>query len=83
MCWEPPEAERVFTCKYCDDDICVGDDCIELDGDYYHEDCFEECAVNILLEDYGACKHEVTSDDIDDGSDAAYEYYRDEVRNRV
>lgn len=56
--WCPNAAEptAVYTCKYCGDSITEGDDYFELNGEYYHEDCFEDSAVEILVKDYGAMK---------------------------
>lgn len=55
-CPNADEPTAVYTCKYCGDSITEGDDYVELAGEYYHEDCFEYSAVEILLEDYGAMK---------------------------
>ena len=78
--WEPPEAEKIFTCELCGEDICNGEECYDIDGEKYHEECVKENAFDLLLEHSDISKHTASSDDLDDGSDAAYEYYRDEVR---
>ncbi len=49
------EEKAVYTCKYCGEAIVEGEECYEYDGDYYHEDCFSDCAVDLLLES-GATK---------------------------
>ena len=75
-CPNANESDTVFTCKHCGEPIVVGDDCYEMDGDYWHEDCFRDCSVEIL-EKLGAKKVTAQESDIDDGSDAAYEEFRD------
>ena len=62
-CPNAPEPLAVYTCKYCEDDILEGEDYFELDGEYYHEGCFEDNAVEILLKDYGATKGVAEADD--------------------
>ena len=39
----------VDSCSYCDFDIFEGDIFIEFEGKPYHEDCFQNCIVDILL----------------------------------
>lgn len=51
---DPPEPVTVATCAYCKEDIYDGDETVEFDGQHYHEDCFSDCAVGILMEHYGA-----------------------------
>ena len=41
----------------------MGDEYYELDGDYYHEDCFEDNAAAILTEVFGARKGVAEEDD--------------------
>ena len=53
-CPNAPEPPAVYTCKSCGEPIEVGEEYFELGGDHYHEDCFREDAVQILLDDYGA-----------------------------
>lgn len=53
-CPNAPEPPTVYTCKHCGESIMEGDEYYELDGDYYHEDCFGDAAVSILLDQYGA-----------------------------
>lgn len=76
-CPNADEPETVFTCEHCKDGITVGETYYEYDGCYYHEDCFEEIAVELLIKN-GAEKREADESDIDDGSDYAYESWRDE-----
>ena len=76
-CPNAPDPPAVATCKHCGEEIVVGDEYYEYDGECYHEDCFSDIAVSLLLE-AGAELKEASEDDIDDGSDEAYERYRDE-----
>lgn len=55
-CPNAPDPVAIYTCKYCGEDIVEGDEYVEIDGDYYHEECFEDCAAVILLEQFGAFK---------------------------
>lgn len=55
-CPNAPDPPTVYTCKLCGEPIVVGDDYYEMDGEFYHEDCFEESAVDILLNECGAMK---------------------------
>lgn len=55
-CPNAPEEKGVYTCAYCDDPIVDGEDCFCIDGEYYHEDCFGDCAATILLEKFGAVR---------------------------
>lgn len=55
-CPNAPEPQEVYTCKLCGEAIRVGDDYYEMDGEFYHEDCFEDNAVKILLDECGAMK---------------------------
>lgn len=41
-------------CKWCYEDIVVGDEIVELEDDMYHSDCFSTCAPDILVEQFGA-----------------------------
>lgn len=60
---EPPAPIIVGVCHHCRDDIERGDDIVTLDGLMYHLDCFTDCAVNILLDRYGAVKGVAEEDD--------------------
>lgn len=53
-CPNAPEPPAVYTCKSCGESIEVGEEYFELGGDHYHDDCFRDEAVQILLDDYGA-----------------------------
>lgn len=77
-CPNAPDPEAIHTCKHCGEDIVVGDEYYEYDGEYYHEECFEDCAVALLME-AGAKRSTASEDDIDDGSDYLYESRRDEM----
>ena len=76
-CPNAPDPEPIAICKHCLEDIVVGDEYYEYDGEKYHEDCFADAAVDLLIE-AGAERKEASEDDLDDGSDDAYERYRDE-----
>ncbi len=77
-CPNAPDPEKVHTCEYCGEDIVVGDEYFEYDGEYYHDECFADCAVELLIE-AGAKRSTASEDDIDDGSDYLYESRRDEM----
>ena len=49
-CPNAPEPEAVFKCSKCKEDIEEGELYYEFDGEHYHEDCFRDCAVDLLLE---------------------------------
>ena len=51
---DPPEPKAVHSCQHCCEDIREGDKMAELDGAYYHLDCFQEAAFSILQERFGA-----------------------------
>lgn len=55
-CPNAPEPPVVYTCKICKEGIVAGDDYYEMDGEFYHEDCFEDNAVKILMEECGAMR---------------------------
>ena len=76
-CPNAPDPPAVVACEYCGENIVVGDEYFEYNGNYYHVECFADAAVSLLLEN-GASHGEMDYDDIDDGSDEAYERYRDE-----
>ena len=56
QCPNAPDPPKVYTCKHCDDPIVEGEMFYKLDDDYYHEECFEDNATEILKESYGATK---------------------------
>lgn len=72
------EVKAVAVCEKCGDDIVAGEGYYEYFGNHYHEDCFEEVAVNLLLETGAVYKE--AGDGIDEGPDMddEYERYRDE-----
>lgn len=45
-----------YICEFCQEPIADGDVCYELDGDHWHEECFNDNAVDILLERFEARK---------------------------
>ena len=55
-CPNAPDPPTVYTCKYCGEPIVPGDEFFEVDGDHYHEDCFTDCAVSILVSQFGVNK---------------------------
>ena len=55
-CPNSPEPAAVYECKICGEGIRAGDDYYEMDGVYYHDECFEDNAVQILLDECGAIK---------------------------
>lgn len=55
--------KAVHICKVCKDAIVDGEECYEMDGKYYHEGCFEDNAVKILIEECGAMKGVADADD--------------------
>ena len=55
-CPNAPDPPAIYTCKVCGEPIRAGYDYYELDGEYYHDDCFEDKAVGILLDQFGAMK---------------------------
>lgn len=57
QCPYAPEPPEIYTCKYCGEPIVAGDEYMEIDGDYYHlEDCAQDAALTLLLEQCGARK---------------------------
>lgn len=77
--YEPSEGRRVHTCEYCDEDICEGEEYYEYEGDYYHEECFCENAVEIL-ENYGATKKTAVSSEECGDIDLEYDLMKDEQK---
>lgn len=55
--------ETVYICKECGEPIVAGEEYYEMDGDFYHEDCFEDAAVKILMNDCGAIRGIADPDD--------------------
>lgn len=61
-CPNAPAPPAFGRCKWCKDEILAGDEYVDLDGDYYHVDCFDDAAVEILYEEYGAIRREAEVD---------------------
>lgn len=55
-CPNAPDPPTVYTCKYCGEPIVAGDEYVELEGDYYHDECFLDNSAAILMEKYGATR---------------------------
>ncbi len=55
-CPNAPDPTTVAICEFCKESIYEGEDMVELDGRYYHDECFEDCAVELLMEKYGTEK---------------------------
>lgn len=53
---DAPEPAEVHICSACEEPIYAGDECYELDNEYYHIECFEEEAVSLLVEKFDAVK---------------------------
>lgn len=49
-CPNAPEPPAFYKCSYCKEDITEGEEYYEYDERRYHDDCFRECAVELLLE---------------------------------
>ena len=56
QCPNAPEPPAVYYCKVCGEPIVAGETYYEMDSEFYHEECFEDNAVNILMEECGAMK---------------------------
>ena len=56
-CPNEPDAEAVYTCSFCGEDIVEGDEYVEFDHEYYHENCFDDAAPNILIDNEDASIH--------------------------
>lgn len=55
-CPNAPEPPKVYTCKICGEPIVEGEEYYEMDAEFYHEECFEDNAVQILMDECGAMK---------------------------
>ncbi len=55
-CPNATETPAVYTCKICGESIVADEDYYEMDGEFYHEECFESNAVKILMDECGAMK---------------------------
>lgn len=47
---EPPEPVVACICRGCRQPIADGEECMEIDGECYHLDCFKDNAVDILYQ---------------------------------
>lgn len=56
QCPNAPEPPKVYTCKICGEPIVEGEEYYEMDAEFYHEECFEDNAVQILMDECGAMK---------------------------
>lgn len=62
-CPNEPEPKAVYTCSYCKEGILDGDECVEVDGCYYHVSCLsDEMTIYEVLNLFG-CEYEVARDD--------------------
>ncbi len=66
-CPNEPDMPTVYVCKCCGEPIVQDEFYYEFAGSRYHEECFEDTAVDILLE-HGATKGtaELEESDYDD-----------------
>lgn len=48
-CPNAPEPEKVYNCSHCNEPIYVGEEYYEFNGEHFHEECFEDIAVDLLL----------------------------------
>lgn len=55
-CPNAPEPPKVYACKICGEPIVEGEEYYEMDAEFYHEECFEDNAVQILMDECGAMK---------------------------
>lgn len=55
-CPNAPEPPKVYTCKICGEPIVEGEEYYEMDAEFYHEECFKDNAVQILMDECGAMK---------------------------
>jgi len=55
-CPNAPEPETVYVCEHCNEPIVVGEEYYEYDGECYHEECFGDIAVALLLENGAVLK---------------------------
>ena len=70
--FEMPSA--IFTCKKCKDPIYTGDEYVDVEENQYHRECFEMLDIEIILSYIGG---ELKIAESYDGSDDAYDAYRD------
>lgn len=63
MCPNASEPPAVYICESCKEPIRAGDEYFELDGDYWHEECASDNAMEILTEHCGGTKGTAEEDD--------------------
>lgn len=76
-CPNAPEPPAITKCKKCNASIFADDEYALFDDDCYCESCLEEMSISKLVELFGGEWKKASIDDIDDGSDDAYENFRD------
>ena len=54
---EPKDSEQVCSCSRCCGEIYEGEEFFTFDGKCYCQECFQDGAAEILLEQYGAERH--------------------------
>ena len=55
-CPNAPDPPQVYRCEHCREAIRQGEYYAEINESRYHEECFADCAEDILLEKFGATK---------------------------
>lgn len=54
---------KVYICEKCHEPIVENEDCYEMGNEYFHENCFEDYALEILINRCGAFKTVVNTED--------------------
>ena len=55
-CPNADEPKAIYKCSFCEESIVEGDEYYELDGEYYHDECFEDNALEFIIEKLGVTK---------------------------
>lgn len=55
-CPNAPDPEAIYRCALCGEAITYGDKYYEMDAEFYHKECFETNAVQILIDECGAMR---------------------------
>ena len=76
-CPNAPEPLAVAQCAKCNSSIVVDDEYAQFDDTCYCEACLDDMSTSELVKLFGGEWKKASSDDFDDGSDDAYENYRD------
>ena len=64
-CPNCPAPAEIYTCEYCSDAIIEGDEYIKVGHKYYHmDDCINDAAISILVEELDAT---IGVAEVDDG----------------